>query len=253
MSATISVMAEASRRTKIWVWVIVLTLFAGAALFAVKTLRSSMQPLGVLNDPFPDEQVRPDGAETERGAVSFLVFGEAAATHQTLSIFHLAEGRRRIDIVNFPSDSAHVSNIQDVAGTVQEVEDLTRARMEHVMLWDLEFLTELESAAVTSEDVTANAEAFDADAVWTTVLREALDIRDPGQLNTLATTLTPYVAADAGLNTGRITDLARSLRHVSPDSIASCELPAELSAAEQDALIRYFAQGTPRWCADLFN
>lgn len=246
-------MAEASRRTKIWVWVIVLTLFAGAAIFAINTLRSSMQPLGVLDDPFPEEQVRPGGSEADRGAVNFLVFGEVAATHQTLSIFHLAEGRRRIDIVNFPSDSAHLSNIQDVPGTVQEVEDLTQARMEHVMLWDLEFLTELESAALTAEDITANVEAFDADAVWTTVLQEALDIRDPGQLNTLAAALTPYVAADAGLNTGRITDLARSLRHVSPDNIASCELPAELSAAEQDALTRYFDQGSPRWCAELFN
>ncbi|GAA4478825.1 hypothetical protein GCM10023190_20870 [Enteractinococcus fodinae] len=246
-------MAEASRRTKIWVWVIVLTLFAGAALFAVNTLRSSMQPLGVLNDPFPDEQARPGGSEAARGAVNFLVFGEAAATHQTVSIFHLAEGRRRIDIVNFPSDSAHLSNIQDVPGTVQEVEDLTQARMEHVMLWDLEFLTELESAAVTAEAITADPEAFDADTVWTMVLQEALDIRDPGQLNTLAATLTPYVAADAGLNTGRITDLARSLRHVSPDNIASCELPTELSAAEQDALARYFDQGTPRWCAQLFE
>ncbi len=246
-------MAEASRRTKIWVWVIVLTLFAGAAIFAINTLRSSMQPLGVLDDPFPEEQVRPGGSEADRGAVNFLVFGEVAATHQTLSIFHLAEGRRRIDIVNFPSDSAHLSNIQDVPGTVQEVEDLTQARMEHVMLWDLEFLTELETAALTAEDITANAEMFDADAVWTTVLQEALDIRDPGQLNTLAAALTPYVAADAGLNTGRITDLARSLRHVSPDNIASCELPAELSAAEQDALTRYFDQGSPRWCAELFN
>ena len=191
-------MAEASRRTKIWVWVIVLTLFAGAAIFAINTLRSSMQPLGVLNDPFPEEQVRPGGSEADRGAVNFLVFGEVAATHQTLSIFHLAEGRRRIDIVNFPSDSAHLSNIQDVPGTVQEVEDLTQARMEHVMLWDLEFLTELDSAALTAEDIAANAEAFDADAVWTTALQEALDIRDPGQLNTLAAAPDPVCGRRCG-------------------------------------------------------
>ena len=246
-------MAQASRRTKIWVWVITLTLFIGAAVFTVNTLRTSVQPLGVLDDPFPSEELRPAGSDATRGAVNFLVFGEAATTHHTLSIFHLAEGRRRIDVLNFPPESAHLTDIQDIAGTVQEIEALTDARMEHVMRWDLEFLAEWESTTISAQEVTLYPDAFDADTVWATALQEALDIRDPGQLNTLASTLTPYVDADAGLNTGRITDLARSLRHVSPDNIASCVLPEELSAAERDGLTRYFSQGTPRWCAELFN
>ncbi|HEY4557350.1 MAG TPA: hypothetical protein VIG82_04075 [Enteractinococcus sp.] len=246
-------MAAASRRTKIWVWVIVLALFAGAAWFAISTLRASVQPLEVLDDPFPAEEVRPEAADGGRSAVNFLVFGEAASSHQTLSIFHLAEGRRRIDILNFPQDSADITDILDIPTTVQQVEDLTQARMEHVMLWDLEFLAELESAPISAEEVAKHPEAFDADAVWTTVLQEALDVQDPGQLTTLASTLTPYVAADSGLNTRRMTDLARSLRHISPENIGSCELPQDLTSAQQAGLVEYFASGTPRWCAELFE
>ena len=246
-------MAEASRRTKIWVWVIALALFAGAAWFAVSTLRSSVQPLGVLQDPFPDEDERPESPEGARSAVNFLVFGEAASSNQTLSIFHLADGRRRIDILNFPQDSADITDLQDIPGTLVEVEAITDARMEHVMLWDLEFLAELDSAPISVEDVARQPESFDADTVWTTALQEALNIRDPGQLNTLASTLTPYVAADEELNTGRITDLAKSLRHVSPENIASCVLPTQLSSNQGAALRRYFAKGSPRWCAELFE
>lgn len=246
-------MATATRRTRIWVWVIVLALFAGAAWVAFNTIRSSMQPLGVLDDPFPEEEIRPEGSDEARGPVNFLVFGQADSTPQTLSIFHLADGRRRIDILNFPQASVEISDIEDIEGTVHEVEDLTQARMEHVMLWDLEFLAELETGPISHEDIVANQELFDADTVWTTVLQEALDVRDAGQLNTLASSLTPYVTADAQLNTGRITDLARSIRHVSPDNIASCTLPAEFDVVSQDALQNYFAEGLPRWCAELFD
>lgn len=246
-------MAQASPRTKFWVWGIVLVLFAGAAWFAFSTLRASFQPLAVIQDPFPPEEQRPEGSDAPRGAVNFLVFGEAASSNQTLSIFHLAEGRRRIDILNFPPDSTDVTDIDDIPATVIEVEALTGARMEHVLRWDLEFLTELEAASTGAEDLLMRPEALSADNVWTTVLQETLDIRDPGQLNTLASTLTPYVAADADLNTGRITDLARSLRHVSPEAIASCALPAELSSAQQTALNAYFRNAAPVRCAELFD
>ena len=234
-------------------WVIVLALFAGAAWFAFSTIRASVQPLGVIDDPFPAEEVRPEGSDEARGPVNFLVFGEAQSTPQTVSIFHLADGRRRIDILNFPPDSAEISDIADIAGTVEEVETLTNARMEHVMLWDLEFLVELEAGPVSPEEIAINPETYDADTVWITVLQEAVDIGDPGQLNSLASALTPYVAADAQLNTGRITDLARSIRHVSPENIASCTLPEAFDVVSQDALQRYFAEGTPRWCAELFD
>lgn len=246
-------MAEASRRTKFWVWAIVLVLFAAAAWFAISTIRSSMQPLGVLNDPFPAEEQRPEGTDGDRSAMNFLVFGEAESTHQTLSIFHLAEGRRRIDILNFPTNSAVVSDLQDIPATVQEVEALTEARMEHVMLWDLEFLAELDSAPMTAEEIATNPAVLDGDTVWTTVLQEALDVSDAGQLRTVADTLTPYVAADAELNTGRITELARSLRHVAPESVDSCVLPSDFSDGERWALRRYFEQSTPARCAELFD
>lgn len=235
------------------VWTIVVALFAGAAWFAISTIRSGMQPLGVLDDPFPDEQSRPEGSDQARGAVSFLVFGEAASAHQTLSIFHLADGRRRIDTLNFPSDSIEISDIQDIAGTVAEVETLTGARMEHVMRWDLEFLAELESAPVTAEEVMMTPEALDADTVWTAVLQEALDVDDANQLKDVATTLTPYVSADAELDTGRITDLARSLRHVDPTNVGSCVLPGEFNEIDRQAIVKYFEEGTPTWCAEVFN
>src|SRR5699024_5740516 len=61
-SARLSGMATASRRTRISVWVIVLALFAGAAWFAFNTIRASVQPLGVLADPFPEEESRPEGS-----------------------------------------------------------------------------------------------------------------------------------------------------------------------------------------------
>lgn len=246
-------MATASRRTKIWVWVIVLALFAGATWVAVSTIRASVQPLGVVADPFPDEDTRPESSEEARGPVNFLVYGTVDATPQTLSIFHLADGRRRIDILNFPQNSSDISDLSDVAGTVQEVETLTAARMEHVMMWDLAFLAELEAGPVSPDELASNPEIYDAETVWTTVLQEALDIRDPGQLNTLASSLTPYVDADAQLNTGRITDLARSIRHVSPDNIGSCTLSESLDVVAQDALQRYFEDGAPRWCAELFD
>ena len=246
-------MAVASRRMRIWLWVIVLALFAGAAWFSYSTIRASLQPLGVLDDPFPEEKLRPEGSDAARGPVNFLVIGQAQSTPQTLSIFHLADGRRRIDIINFPHQMSEISEIEDISGTIQEVEALTGARMEHVMLWDLEFLVELEAGPISPKEIAINPETYDAETVWTTVLQEALDIRDPGQLNTLASALTPYVAADAQLDTGRITDLARSIRHVSAENVASCTLPAEFSMVDQDALQRYFKEGTPRWCADLFD
>ena len=246
-------MATASRRTRISVWVIVLALFAGAAWFAFNTIRASVQPLGVLADPFPEEESRPEGSDEARGPVNFLVFGQAQSTPQTLSIFHLADGRRRIDILNFPQDTTEISDLEDIPGTVEEVETLTDARMEHVMLWDLEFLVELEAGQVSPEEIAMDPDMYDADTVWTTVLEEALNVRDPGQLNSLASALTPYVTADAQLNTGRITDLARSIRHVSPENVASCMLPAEFDVVTQDALQRYFEEGTPRWCAELFD
>lgn len=245
-------MAAASRRKTIWVWVIVLALFAGAAWVAVSTIRDSLQPLAVIEDPFPDEDSRPEVSESDRGAVNFLVFGEAASSNHTLSIFHLAEGRRRIDIVNFGTDAPGVTNIDDVPATLVEVEELTGARMEHVMLWDLAFMAELEGATLSPEELAANPAALDAEDVWTTVLKEALDTRDPGRLNTLANTLTPYIAADADLDTGRMTDLVRSLRHVPAENIDSCTLPGELSAAQQANLVEYFATGQPSRCAELF-
>lgn len=245
-------MAAASRRKTVWVWVIVLAVFAGAVWVAVSTIRSSLHPLAVIEDPFPDEDARPEPSEDDRGPVNFLVFGHADASNQTLSIFHLADGRRRIDVVNFPADSQAVKNIDDVEATLVEVEELTGARMEHVMLWDLAFLTELEGVNVTPEELAENARALSADEVWTTVLQEALDTRDPGQLQSIANTLTPYVAADRGLNTGRITDLARSLRHVPADNISSCTLPTDLTEVQLADLVEYFATGQPTRCAELF-
>ncbi len=251
-SARLRGMAAASRRTQFWVWGIVLALFVGAAWFAISTLRSSVQPFGVISDPFrPDEQ-RPEGSTAQRGAVNFLVFGQVGASNQTLSIFHLADGRRRIDILNFPPDTTDVTDIDDVPTTVVEVEDLTGARMEHVMLWDLGFLTELEASPIRAEELVANPDALTARDVWSTALQEALSIRDPGQLNTLASALTPYIDADASLDTGRITDLARSLRHVAPSSIESCELPPDLSDGSHNALKLFFNSDTPRRCHELF-
>ena len=246
-------MAAASRRKTIWVWVIVLALFAGAAWVAYTTIRSSLQPLTVLQDPFPDEEHRPEASDEHRSAVNFLVFGEAADSVQTLSIFHLADGRRRIDVVNFPTETAHVSNIDDAAATVAEVEELTGARMEHVMLWDLEFMTELEDAPLSAEEFLENPDALPAEEVWSSVLQEALDTSDPGRLNTLANALTPYVAADQDLDTGRITELAKSLRHVPAENIDSCTLPEELSGGQQADLVEYFATGQPTRCAELFR
>ncbi|NWN87459.1 MAG: hypothetical protein HLX51_02790 [Micrococcaceae bacterium] len=246
-------MAAASRRKTVWVWVIVLALFAGAAWVAYSTIRSTLQPLAVIDDPFPEEKHRPEASDEHRSAVNFLVFGEAADSVHTLSVFHLADGRRRIDVVNFPTQSAHVSNIDDAAATVAEVEDLTGARMEHVMLWDLEFMAELEDAQVTAEELLANPEALQAQDVWSSVLQEALDTRDPGRLNSMASALTPYVAADQDLDTGRITELAKSLRHVPAENIASCTLPEELSGTQQADLVEYFATGEPTRCAELFG
>lgn len=246
-------MTQASRRTKIWVWVIVISLFGGAAWFAVGTLRASVQPFGVIADPFPAEAQRPAAPEGRRSPVNFLVFGEAASEHQTLSIFHLANGRRRVDILNFPADSTAITDIQDIAGTLAEVEELTQTRMEHVMRWDLEFLTQLETMPVDPHQLMENLESLNANEVWTAALQEALSVQDPGKLNTLASSLTPYVDADAQLNTGRISDLAKSLRHVSPSSVTSCELPTELSSTQHSRLATYFREGTPRRCAELFD
>lgn len=245
-------MAAPSQRTKFLVWGIVLALFAGAAWFAVSTLRSSFQPLAVLDDPFPEEQLRPEGSDAARGPVNFLVFGQAASEHQTLSIFHLADGRRRIDIVNFPRDFSQLTDLQDIATTVSDIEELTGARMAHVMRWDLEFLTQLETAPGAAAAKLTEPTALSADDVWTSVLQDTLAVRDAGELNTLASSLTPYVAADGGLDTGRITDLARSLRHISPDNVTSCVLPEELTDPQRLALQRYFKTGSPRQCAELF-
>src|SRR5699024_4523569 len=134
-------MATASRRKTIWVWVIVLVVFAGAVWVAVSTIRSSLHPLEVLEDPFPDEDARPGASWQSRGPVNFLVVGQGGSSAQTLSIFRLADGRRRIDVVNFPAGTRLVTNLDDVEATLVEVEELTGARMEHVMLWDLDFLT----------------------------------------------------------------------------------------------------------------
>lgn len=245
-------MAAASRRKSVWVWVIVLAVFAGAVWVAFNTIRASLQPLGVIEDPFPHEDMRPESSEEARGPVNFLVFGQAEASNQTLSIFHLADGRRRIDVMNFPADSPAVKNLDDVEATLVNVEELTGARMEHVMVWDLAFLAELDHAEVALEQVIASPQALSGDDVWTAVLQEALDTRDPGQLQEIANRLTPYVAADRGLNTGRITDLARSLRHVPADNISSCTLPAELSETQQADVAEYFATGSPVRCAELF-
>lgn len=252
-SARLLAMAEASRRTKIWVWVVVLTLFAGAAWFAVDTLRSSVQPFGVISDPFPAEEQRPAAPEGQRSPVNFLVFGQAADEHQTLSIFHLANGRRRVDIVNFSADAAALTDIQNIPGTVAEVEALTKARMEHVLLWDLEFLVQLETLPINPEQVFQDPGSLHAQDVWSAALQEALSVQDPGELKTLASSMTPYVDADAALDTGRIGDLARSLRYVSPQSVTSCEVPVELSAREKAQLVSYFKTGTPRHCADIFG
>lgn len=251
-SVRIRVMAVPSRRTKLWVWGLVLALFAGAAWFAFSTLRASFQPLGVIPDPFPAEEHRPEGSDAARGPVNFLVFGEAAGEHQTLSIFHLADGRRRIDIMNFPRDSADVTDLQDVAGTVREIEELTQARMEHVMRWDLEFLTQLETAPGAAAAVLTDPSALSADDVWTAVVQETLAVRDASELKALTSSLTPYIDADGGLDTGRITDLARSLRHVSPENVTSCMVPEQLTKQQRSALQRYFRTGNPGRCERLF-
>src|SRR5690625_6452754 len=78
------------------------------------------------------------------------------------------------------------------------------------------------------------------------------DVCSSDLLQSIATSLTPYVAADRGLNTGRITDLARSLRHVPADNIASCTLPEDITEAQLADLVEYFATGVPARCADLF-
>lgn len=242
-------MAETSRRTKLLVWGIVLALFAGAAWFTVSTLRASVQPFGVISDPFPAEEQRPEGSTQRRGAVNFLVFGEISSTNHTLSIFHLAEGRRRIDVLNFPADSTAVTDIQDIPGTLVEIEELTGARMEHVMRWDLGFLTQLESSPIQRfEELAANPEVLNADDVWTTALQEALSISDPGQLRTLASSMTPYIDADEHLDTGRITELAKSLRHVAPSSVETCLLPAQLSDEQRNRLVNFFRPETTGRC-----
>ncbi len=234
-------------------WVIVLAVFVGAAWVAISTIRSSLHPLEVIEDPFPAEGARPEVSAEDRGPVNFLVFGQIDASNQTLSIFHLADGRRRIDVVNFPTDTQVVANLDDVEATLVEVEELTGARMEHVMLWDLEFLAEFESSDISPQELAEHPEALSADDVWTTVLQEALDTPDPGQLQSIATSLTPYVSADRGLNTGRITDLARSLRHVPAANIASCMLPEDMTQTQLADVVEYFAAGKPARCAELFG
>src|SRR5699024_12723878 len=107
------------------------------------TCRSRRHRLEVSPDRCPAEDNRPEASEEDRGPVNFLVFGQAASSNQTLSIFHLAAGRRRIDILTFPQGAQVVANLEDVEATLVAVEELTGARMEHVMLWDLAFLTEL--------------------------------------------------------------------------------------------------------------
>lgn len=229
-----------------------LAIFAGAVWVAVSTIRSSLHPLTVIDDPFPAEDTRPEASDEDRGGVNFLVFGQALESNQTLSVFHLADGRRRIDIINVPAQHSAISNLDDVPSTLIEVEELTGARMDHVMIWDLEFLAELDGT-VSPNELVDQPELLRADDVWSTVLQQALDTSDPGQLQSIATTLSPYVAADRGLNTGRMTDLARSLRHVSADNIGSCTLPTDMTEAEVAGLVEYFATGQPTRCAELFG
>lgn len=244
-------MSQTSRRTKVWVWSIVLALFAGAAWFTFDTLRSSVQPFSVLSDPFPQEHHRPQGPDGRRSAVNFMVIGQAQGEHQTLSIFHLADGRRRVDVLNFPAGSSHISNLEDVAGTVAEVEQLTAARMEHVMLWDLEFMAEFELTGLSVDELGLDLTSLSADQVWSYVLQETFSVQDAGQLRSVAESLTPYIAADQHLDAGRIADLSKSLRYVSPSNVSSCVLPDPIEGAEYQRLLDYFKNGNRR-CAELF-
>lgn len=245
-------MAATARRKSLWVWVVVVALFAGAVWVAVDTVRSSFQPLAVVDDPFPDEANRPDASDDDRGAVNFLVFGQVESDNKTVSIFHLAAGRRRVEILNFPVAAAVASDLDDVADTVAKVEELTGTRMDHVLQWDLESVAELDGAPVSSDTLLADPETLQQKDVWASVLTSALDTRDPGQLQAIASQLTPYIAADRGLNTGRITELARSLRHVPAENIGSCVLPKDFAASQRAALAGYFAAGQPARCADVF-
>lgn len=245
-------MAATSRRKTLWVWVVVVTLFAGAVGVAVSTIHSSLQPLAIVDDPFPDEANRPETSDDDRGAVNFLVFGQVESDSKTLSIFHLASGRRRVEVLNFPAGAAAVANLNHVADTVAEVEELTGARMDHVLQWDLSSVAELEGTQVSSDTLLADPEVLQREDIWASVLKNALDTRDPGQLQTIGDTLTPYIAADRGLNTGRITELARSLRHVPAENISSCTLPEDFSASQQADLAQYFATGQPARCAEVF-
>lgn len=154
--------------------------------------------------------------------------------------------------MNFPRDSVDVTDLQDVAGTVHEIEELTQARMEHVMRWDLEFLTQLETAPGAAAAVLTDPSALSADDVWTAVVQETLAVRDASELKALTSSLTPYIDADGGLDTGRITDLARSLRHVSPENVTSCMVPEQLTKQQRSALQRYFRTGNPGRCERLF-
>ena len=120
------------------------------------------------------------------------------------------------------------------------------------MRWDLEFLTRLETAPGEAAAVLTDPTALGADDVWQSVVQEALSVQDAGQLKTLASTLTPFVDADAALDTGRITDLAKSLRHVSPDNVTSCVLPQELSQQQQVMLHSLFTSEGLRRCAEIF-
>ncbi|HIW45625.1 MAG TPA: hypothetical protein H9884_01805 [Candidatus Yaniella excrementigallinarum] len=245
-------MAATSRRKTLWVWVVVVTLFVGAVWVAVSTIHSSFQPLSVIKEPFPDEANRPEASEHDRGAVNFLVFGQVESDNKTLSIFHLAQGRRRVEVLNFPAGATVAATLDDVADTVAKVEELTGARMDHVLQWDLASVAELDGAQVSSDTLVTDPEALQREDVWASVLTSALDTRDPAQLQAIADTLTPYIAADRGLNTGRITELARSVRHVPTENISSCTLPKEFSASQQADLAEYFASGQPARCAEIF-
>src|SRR5699024_4634774 len=108
-SARLCDMAATSRRKTLWVWVVVVTLFVGAVWVAVSTIHSSFQPLSVIKEPFPDEANRPEASEHDRGAVNFLVFGQVESDNKTLSIFHLAQGRRRVEVLR---SEEHTSELQ---------------------------------------------------------------------------------------------------------------------------------------------
>ena len=140
--------------------------------------------------------------------------------------------------------------LDDVADTVAKVR---RNGAGWIMLqWDLASVAELDGAQVSSDTLVTDPEALQREDVWASVLTSALDTRDPAQLQAIADTLTPYIAADRGLNTGRITELARSVRHMPTENISSCTLPEEFSTSQQADLAEYFASGQPARCAEIF-